>query len=88
VNTARSWLFAAGKPDFELRIAAPKPIPAEPEIAGARGRARCLDRNISVKHVDVAWRRRHDTIFEQAENRLHVQKAVLAELASAMKSSR
>jgi ornithine carbamoyltransferase len=32
--------------------------------------------------------KRTQTIFGQAENRLHVQKAIPAELASAMKSSR
>jgi ornithine carbamoyltransferase len=148
-NTARSWLFAAGKLDFELRIAAPKKYQpkrkllelatASPSDGGhAGGKVLCTD-NVSqaaagadVLYTDI-WvsmgkeaeeaRRQAElgpywindsvvklakpdalvmhclpahrgqeidaktfeahagTIFDQAENRLHVQKAILAEVA-------
>ena len=138
-NTARSWLFAAGKLDFELRIAAPnKYQPKAKLLARAGGRVVCTDdvaaaaRDADVLYTDI-WvsmgkeveeaRRQAElgpywinesivklakrdalvmhclpahrgqeidektfeahaqTIFDQAENRLHVQKAILAELA-------
>jgi ornithine carbamoyltransferase len=137
-NTARSWLFAAGKLDFELRIAAPKKYqPKKKLLERAGGRVTCTDdisaaaRGADVLYTDI-WvsmgkeaeeaRRQAElgpywinesvvklakpdalvmhclpahrgqeidektfeahaqTIFDQAENRLHVQKAILAEL--------
>jgi ornithine carbamoyltransferase len=141
-NTARSWLFAAGKLDFELRIAAPKkyqPKRKLRELAG--GRVVCTDNvaeaaggadvlytdiwvsmgkeaeearrqaelgpywiNDSVvklakpdalvmhclpahrgQEIDAKTFEAHaQTIFDQAENRLHVQKAILAEVARGM----
>jgi len=145
-NTARSWLFAAAKLGFELRIASPKRYqPRQKLLERAGGRIVCTDdvsaaaRNADVLYTDI-WvsmgkeaeeaRREAElgpywinesvvklakpdvlvmhclpahrgqeidaktfeaharTIFDQAENRLHVQKAVLAELGSAPKSSR
>jgi ornithine carbamoyltransferase len=139
-NTARSWLFAAGKVDFELRIAAPKKYqPKKKLLERAGGRIVCTDdvsaaaRDADVLYTDI-WvsmgkeaeeaRRQAElgpywinesvvkmakpdalvmhclpahrgqeidektfeahaqTIFDQAENRLHVQKAILAELGS------
>ena len=139
-NTARSWLFAAGKLDFELRIAAPKKYqPKKKLLERAGGRVVCTDdvsaaaRDADVLYTDI-WvsmgkeaeeaRRQAElgpywinesvvklakpdalvmhclpahrgqeidektfeahaqTIFDQAENRLHVQKAILAELGS------
>jgi ornithine carbamoyltransferase len=145
-NTARSWLFAAGKLDFELRIAAPKKYqPKRKLLERAGGCVVCTDDvsaaaqdadvlytdiwvsmgqeaetarreaelgpywinesvvklakpNVLVMHclpahrgqeVDAKTFEAHaQTIFDQAENRLHVQKAILADLASATKSSR
>jgi ornithine carbamoyltransferase len=137
-NTARSWLFAAGKLGFELRIAAPKKYqPKKKLLERAGGRVVCTDdvaaaaRDADVLYTDI-WvsmgkeaeeaRRQAElgpywinesvvklakpdalvmhclpahrgqeidektfeahaqTIFDQAENRLHVQKAILAEL--------
>lgn len=139
-NTARSWLFAAGKLDFELRIAAPKKYQPKRNLQErAGGRVLCTDdasaaaRDADVLYTDI-WvsmgkeaetaRREAElgpywvndslvklakpdvlvmhclpahrgqeidaksfetharTIFDQAENRLHVQKAILAELAT------
>jgi ornithine carbamoyltransferase len=139
-NTARSWLFAAGKLDFELRVAAPKKYqPKKKLLERAGGRVVCTDdvsaaaRDADVLYTDI-WvsmgkeaeeaRRQAElgpywinesvvklakpdalvmhclpahrgqeidektfeahaqTIFDQAENRLHVQKAILAELGS------
>ena len=139
-NTARSWLFAAGRLDFELRIAAPKKYqPKKKLLERAGGRVVCTDdvsaaaRDADVLYTDI-WvsmgkeaeeaRRQAElgpywinesvvklakpdvlvmhclpahrgqeieektfeahaqTIFDQAENRLHVQKAILAELAN------
>ncbi len=139
-NTARSWLFAAGKLDFELRIAAPKKYqPKKKLLERAGGRVICTDdvsaaaRDADVLYTDI-WvsmgkeaeeaRRQAElgpywinesvvklakpdalvmhclpahrgqeidektfeahaqTIFDQAENRLHVQKAILAALAT------
>jgi len=135
-NVARSWLFAAGKLGFELRIAAPpKYQPAPALLARAGGRVVCTEdpraaaRDADVLYTDVwvsmgkeaeaaerlrtfagyqinaalvqrakpgglvmhclpAYRGREideetfeahaQTIFDQAENRLHVQKAILA----------
>ena len=137
-NTARSWLFAAGKLDFELRIAAPKRYqPRSKLLKRAGGRVVCTDDLPAAAHeADVLYtdiwvsmgkegeeaRREAElgpywindsivklakpdalvmhclpahrgqeidaktfeahaqTIFDQAENRLHVQKAILAEL--------
>ncbi len=137
-NTARSWLFAAGKLDFELRIAAPKKYqPRRKLLERAGGRVVCTDnvseaaRDADVLYTDI-WvsmgkeaeeaRRQAElgpywindsvvklakadglvmhclpahrgqeidartfeahaqTIFDQAENRLHIQKAILIEL--------
>jgi ornithine carbamoyltransferase len=139
-NTARSWLFAAGKLDFELRIASHKKYqPKKALLERAGGGVTCTDdleaaaRKADVLYTDI-WvsmgqeaetaRREADlgpywindsvvklakpdalvmhclpahrgqeidaktfeahaqTIFDQAENRLHVQKAILAELVS------
>jgi ornithine carbamoyltransferase len=137
-NTARSWLFAAGKLGFELRIASHKKYqPDKSLLDRAGGRVTCTDdvlaaaRGAYVLYTDI-WvsmgqeaetaRREADlgpywinnsvvqlarpealvmhclpahrgqeidaatfenhaqTIFDQAENRLHVQKAILSEL--------
>jgi len=139
-NTAQSWLFAASKLGFELRIASPKRYqPSAALLKRAGGRVICTDqveeaaRGADVLYTDI-WvsmgregeeaRREaelgpywvHDsivklakpdvlvmhclpahrgqeidektfeahagTIFDQAENRLHVQKAILAEVTS------
>src|ERR1700746_2803959 len=43
-NTARSWLFAAGKMDFELRIASHKKyLPKKKLLESAGGRVTCTD---------------------------------------------
>ena len=140
-NTARSWLFAAGKLDFELRIASPKRYqPKGKLLRRSGGRVFCTEdlqeaaRDADVLYTDI-WvsmgreaeeaRREAElgpywvteslvklakpdalvmhclpahrgqeidektfeayaqTIFDQAENRLHVQKAILAELVKA-----
>jgi ornithine carbamoyltransferase len=137
-NTARSWLFAAAKMNFELRIAAPKRYQPAPDLLErAGGRVTCTEdlaqaaKGADVLYTDI-WvsmgqeaeeaRRQADlgpywvnqslvrqakpdalvmhclpahrgqeieeatfeahaaTIFDQAENRLHVQKAILSEL--------
>lgn len=138
-NTARSWVFAADKMGFELRIASPKRYqPAQAVLKRAGGKVSCMEdlqeaaRGADVLYTDI-WvsmgkegeeaRRQADlgpywinqalvkqakpdalvmhclpahrgqeieeatfeahagTIFDQAENRLHVQKAILTELA-------
>jgi ornithine carbamoyltransferase len=140
-NTARSWLFAAGKLNFELRIASPKRYqPTGELLKRAGGHVYCTEnvqeaaRDADVLYTDI-WvsmgreaeeaRREAElgpywitdslvklakpdvlvmhclpahrgqeidektfeaharTIFDQAENRLHVQKAILAELVRA-----
>ncbi len=138
-NVPASWLFAAGKLEFQLRIAAPakyQPSPALLERAGAQvvcsedpaamargadllytdvwvsmgregeGAERLRDLNgyqlnrklvrlaksdALVMHCLPAYRGKEideetfeanaETIFDQAENRLHVQKAILEQLA-------
>jgi ornithine carbamoyltransferase len=139
-NTARSWIFAANKMNFELRLAAPpKYQPANDVLKRAGGKIVCVAdveeaaRGADVLYTDI-WvsmgkegeeARREaelgpywinealvrlakpdvlvmhclpahrgqeidnatleanaDTIFEQSENRLHVQKAVLLAVAS------
>jgi ornithine carbamoyltransferase len=138
-NTARSWLFAAGKLDFELRIASPKRYQPKPKLLKrAGGRVVCTEdlqsaaRDADVLYTDIwvsmgkeaeearreaelgpywitesvvklakpdalvmhclpahrgqeideqTFEAHAQTIFDQAENRLHVQKAILAELA-------
>jgi len=138
-NTARSWLFAAGKLDFELRIASHKKYqPKKKLLDRAGGRVTCTDdvsaaaRNADVLYTDIwvsmgkeseearreaelgpywindsvvklakrnalvmhclpahrgqeidekTFENHAQTIFDQAENRLHVQKAILIELA-------
>ena len=134
-NVPASWAFAAGKLDFELRIAAPKRYQPSPELLKrAGGRILCGDdlaamaRGADLLYTDVwvsmgkeseaaerlrelggyqinrklvglaksdalvmhclpAYRGKEideetfeanaQTIFDQAENRLHVQKAIL-----------
>lgn len=138
-NTAQSWLFAAGKLDFELRIASPKRYqPKAKVLKRAGGRVVCTEnleeaaRDADVLYTDIwvsmgreaeearreaelgpywinqalvklakpdalvmhclpahrgqeidakTFEEHAQTIFDQAENRLHVQKAILAELA-------
>ncbi|MFL6515673.1 MAG: ornithine carbamoyltransferase [Chthoniobacterales bacterium] len=139
-NTARSWLFAAAKMNFELRIAAPKRYqPSAELLRRAGGKVHCTEdlgeaaRGADVLYTDI-WvsmgqeaeeaRRQADlgpywvnqslvrqanpdvlvmhclpahrgqeieeatfeahaaTIFDEAENRLHVQKAILSELVA------
>jgi ornithine carbamoyltransferase len=139
-NTAQSWLFAAGKLDFELRLAAPKRYqPSADLLRRAGGRVVCTEDIIEaasgadVLYTDI-WvsmgqeaeeaRRQAElgpywiddklvqkakpnalvmhclpahrgqeiaeptfeahaaTIFDQAENRLHVQKAILADVVT------
>lgn len=140
-NTARSWLFAANKLDFELRIASPKRYqPRGSVLKSAGGRVTCTDDlqaaasgadvlytdiwvsmgkegeearreaelgpywindalvklakpDVLVMHCLPAHRGQEidgktfeahaHTIFDQAENRLHVQKAILADLVEA-----
>ncbi len=139
-NTARSWLFAAGKLDFELRIASHKKyLPKKKVLERAGGRVTCTDnvpeaaKGADVLYTDIwvsmgkeaeearreaelgpywinesvvklakpdalvmhclpahrgqeidekTFENNAQTIFDQAENRLHVQKAILVELAS------
>ena len=138
-NTARSWLFAAGKLDFELRIASHKKYqPKKKLLERAGGQVTCTDdvaaaaRDANVLYTDIwvsmgkeaeearreaelgpywindsvvklakpdalvmhclpahrgqeidekTFETHAQTIFDQAENRLHVQKAILIELA-------
>ena len=138
-NTARSWLFAAGKLGFELRIAAPKKYqPKKKLLERAGGRVTCTDEvaesanGADVLYTDIwvsmgkeaeearreaelgpywindavvklakpdalvmhclpahrgqeidakTFEAHAQVIFDQAENRLHVQKAILAEVA-------
>ena len=138
-NTARSWLFAAGKLDFELRIASPERYQPKPKLLKrAGGRVVCTEdlqsaaRDADVLYTDIwvsmgkeaeearreaelgpywinesvvrlakpdalvmhclpahrgqeidekTFEAHAQSIFDQAENRLHVQKAILAELA-------
>ena len=140
-NTARSWLFAAGKLDFELRIASPKRYQPKPKLLKrAGGRVVCTEdlqsaaRDADVLYTDIwvsmgkeaeearreaelgpywitesvvklakpdalvmhclpahrgqeideqTFEAHAQSIFDQAENRLHVQKAILAELGAA-----
>jgi ornithine carbamoyltransferase len=134
-NVAASWVFAAARLGFELRVAAPKAFQPDPGLlARAGGRVVCTDdlaaaaRGADVLYTDVwvsmgkeaesaerirqltgyqinsrvvklarpdalvmhclpAYREKEideatfeanaQTIFDQAENRLHVQKAIL-----------
>ena len=138
-NTARSWLFAAGKLDFELRIASPKRYQPKPKLLKRTGgRVVCTEdlqsaaRDADVLYTDIwvsmgkeaeearreaelgpywinesvvklaksdalvmhclpahrgqeidekTFEAHAQSTFDQAENRLHVQKAILAELA-------
>ena len=140
-NTARSWLFAAGKLNFELRIASPTRYQPKGELLKrAGGRVFCTEnvqeaaRDADVLYTDIwvsmgreaeearreaelgpywitdslvklakpdvlvmhclpahrgqeidekTFEAHAQTIFDQAENRLHVQKAILAELVKA-----
>jgi len=137
-NTARSWLFAAGKMDFELRVASHKKYqPKKKLLKRAGGRVTCTDdvptaaTGADVLYTDIwvsmgkeaeearreaelgpywindsvvklakpdalvmhclpahrgqeiaekTFENHAQTIFDQAENRLHVQKAILVEL--------
>lgn len=137
-NTARSWLFAAGKMDFELRIASHKKyLPKKKLLEQAGGRVSVTDdvataaKGADVLYTDIwvsmgkeaeearreaelgpywinesvvklakpdalvmhclpahrgqeidekTFESHAQTIFDQAENRLHVQKAILVEL--------
>lgn len=139
-NVVRSWMFAAAKVGFELRIAAPKAFQPAPELLQrAGGRVTCTEdlqaaaEGADLLYTDVwismgkesesaerlkllqgyqvnaaltrvakpgalvmhclpAYRGKEideatfeanaDTIFDQAENRLHTQKAILAWLVS------
>src|SRR3984893_18039374 len=56
-NTARSWLFAAGKLDFELRIAAPKKYrPKGKLLEWAGGRVVCTDDvSVAARNADVLY---------------------------------
>ena len=139
-NVVNSWIFAAARLDFELRIAAPKafqPSPALLQRAGAKvhctedldqaaeqadllytdvwvsmgkesesaerierlkgyqinaGLARLAKPGALVMHCLPAYRGKEidevtfeanaQTIFDQAENRLHVQKSILSWLAA------
>lgn len=145
-NTARSWLFAANKLDFELRIASPKRYqPRASLLKRAGGRVTCTDdlqaaaRGADVLYTDIwvsmgkegeearreaelgpywinesvvklakpdvlvmhclpahrgqeidekTFEAHAQTIFDQAENRLHVQKAILAELVDGTSAPR
>jgi ornithine carbamoyltransferase len=140
-NTARSWLFAAGKLNFELRIASPTRYQPKGELLKRAGaRVFCTEnvqeaaRDADVLYTDIwvsmgreaeearreaelgpywitdslvklakpdvlvmhclpahrgqeidekTFEAHAQTIFDQAENRLHVQKAILAELVKA-----
>ena len=136
-NVPRSWLWAASKLDFTLKIAAPKSYQPEPELLAKinRGNIVCTDdlqaaaRDADVLYTDVwvsmgredeaayrmaqlgeyrideklvavakpgalvmhclpayrgkeitdeVFERHAATIFDQAENRLHAQKAILS----------
>jgi ornithine carbamoyltransferase len=137
-NTARSWLFAAGKMNFELRIASHKKyLPKKKLLEQAGGRVSVTDdvataaKGADVLYTDIwvsmgkeaeearreaelgpywinesvvklakpnalvmhclpahrgqeidekTFESHAQTIFDQAENRLHVQKAILVEL--------
>ena len=139
-NTAQSWLFAAGKLDFELRLAAPARYrPSAELLKRAGGRVTCTDKlmdaaeGADVLYTDIwvsmgqegeearreaelgpywindelvekakpevlvmhclpahrgqeiaepTFEKHARTIFDQAENRLHVQKAILADIGS------
>lgn len=139
-NTAQSWLFAAGKLDFELRLAAPKRYqPSADLLRRAGGRVVCTEdiveaaRGADVLYTDIwvsmgqeaeeakrqaelgpywiddklvqrakanalvmhclpahrgqeiaepTFEAHAATIFDQAENRLHVQKAILADVTT------
>ena len=140
-NVPRSWLWAAAKLDFTLRIAAPKTYQPEPELVAKinRGNIICTEdihaaaKNADVLYTDVwismgketesayrnaqlagyqisekliseakpgalvmhclpAYRgkeitedlfeRHAQTIFDQSENRLHTQKAILSLLTT------
>src|SRR5205807_10317212 len=56
-NTARSWLFAAGKMDFELRIASPKKYqPKKKLLERAGGRVVCTDDvSVAARGADVLY---------------------------------
>jgi ornithine carbamoyltransferase len=140
-NTAQSWLFAAGKLNFELRIASAKRYqPGSELLKRVGGNVICTEdlqeaaRDADVLYTDIwvsmgregeearreaelapywineslvklakpdalvmhclpahrgqeiddkTFEAHAQTIFDQAENRLHVQKAILAELVKA-----
>jgi ornithine carbamoyltransferase len=140
-NVPASWIFAAAKLNFELRIGAPKAFqPSAELLKRAGGRVHCVEdvraaadgadllytdvwvsmgkeseaaerirvlkgyqinrqllaaakKDALVMHCLPAYRGKEideetfeahaGTIFDQAENRLHVQKAILSDLAAA-----
>jgi ornithine carbamoyltransferase len=144
-NVPASWIFAAAKLGFELRIAAPKAFQPTPALlARAGGRITCWEDPLAaaagadliytdvwvsmgkesesaariealrgyqinralvakakpdalVMHCLPAYRGKEideetieahaQTIFDQAENRLHTQKAILEQLAAAWKKA-
>src|SRR5437763_12782821 len=57
-NTARSWLFAAGELDFELRIASPKKYqPKKKLLERAGGRIVCTeDVGAAARDADILYR--------------------------------
>ena len=138
-NVTRSWMWAAARLDFELRIAAPVPFQPDPKIVAACGPRVSITDDLEAaadgadvlytdvwvsmgKEEEAAYRlaqlgaytidaklvgkakpgalvmhclpayrgkeiaeevleKHAETIFTQAENRLHAQKAVLARIA-------
>jgi ornithine carbamoyltransferase len=143
-NMPRSWLWAAVRLGFELRIAAPKGFQPEPELLRQLGNARvtvtedleaaaegadvlytdvwvsmgkedeaafriaqlgkyqinadlvarakpgalvmhCLPAYRGKEITDETFEANAQTIFDQAENRLHAQKAILSVLAEAVR---
>jgi ornithine carbamoyltransferase len=72
-NVARSWIWAAARLGFELVLAA---------SPGALV-MHCLPAYRGKEIDDTTFEAHADTIFRQAENRLHTQKAIMARLVGA-----